>query len=239
MIEWLLSPIDPSRLHEVGFNVAWHGRLMVLAWAFLLPLGVIIARFFKIMPRQDWPREVDNLAWWRSHLYLQISGGVVVLVALLLILTNPGRVFHIHPHAVLGWTVVVFCLFQFIAGIYRGSKGGPTEVAADGSMHGDHYDMTTRRRIFEYFHKTVGYAAIVLAAVTIFTGLWGSNAPRWMWVGIALWWCVLAVVFIRLQAKGQTVDTYQAIWGPDPVHPGNHMKPIGPGIRRLNEEADE
>lgn len=239
MIEWLFSPIDPSRLHEVGFNVSWHGRLMVLAWAILFPSGIIIARFFKITPNQDWPRVVDNLFWWRSHLYFQISGGVVVLAGLLMILTNPGRVFNIHPHSALGWIVVVLCLFQFIAGIYRGSKGGPTEMAADGSMHGDHYDMTLRRRIFEYCHKLVGYVAILIAVVTVFTGLWTSNAPHWMWVGIALWWCFLLAVFIRLQSRGRTIDTYQAIWGPDPAHPGNRMKPIGPGIRRPSKEAGE
>lgn len=239
MIEWLFLPIDPSRLHEVGFNVSWHGRLMVLAWAILFPSGIIIARFFKIMPNQDWPREVDNRFWWSSHLYFQISGGVVVLAALLVILTNPGRVFYIHPHSALGWIVVVLCLFQFIAGIYRGTKGGPTEKAADGSMHGDHYDMTLRRRIFEYCHKLIGYVAILIAVVTVFTGLWTSNAPHWMWAGIALWWCLLLAVFIRLQSRGRTIDTYQAIWGPDTAHPGNRMKPIGPGIRRLSKEADE
>lgn len=239
MLDWLLLPIDSSRLHEVGFNISWHGRLMVLGWAFLLPLGVIVARFFKIMPRQDWPREVDNLTWWRAHLYLQISGGVVVFAALLLILANPGRVFHIHPHTVLGWTVVTFCLLQFIAGIYRGTKGGPTEISETGTMRGDHYDMTPRRRVFEYFHKAVGYAAILLGIVNIFTGLWASNAPHWMWIGISLWWCVLAIVYFRLQAMGRTIDTYQAIWGPDPIHPGNRMKPIGPGIRRLHEKAGE
>ena len=239
MIDWLLRPIDPSRLHEIGFNISWHGRLMVLGWAFLLPMGVVIARFFKIMPRQDWPRVVDNLAWWRAHLILQITGGVTVLAALLFVLANPGRVFQMHLHSLLGWTVMTFCLLQFIGGIYRGTKGGPTEIADDGSMQGDHYDMTLRRRLFEYVHKTVGYAAILLGGVNIFVGLWTSNAPHWMWISIALWWCVLAVVVFRLQSMGRTIDTYQAIWGPDPVHPGNRLKPIGFGIHRPHEKANE
>lgn len=239
MIDWLLLPIDPSRLHDVGFNVSWHARLMVLAWAFLFPVGVIIARFYKITPGQDWPRVVDNLIWWRCHLVFQIIGGFVVLGALYFILTNPGRAFHFSTHTMLGWTVVAFCLFQFVAGFLRGTKGGPTEPATDGSTYGDHYDMTPRRLAFEYLHKSIGYLALLLSAATILTGLWTANAALWMWICIPLWWAVLIAVFIYLQSKGKTIDTYQAIWGPDPIHPGNRMKPIGPGIRRLHKEAGE
>lgn len=239
MIDWLLLPIDPSRLHDVGFNVSWHARLMVLAWAFLFPIGIITARFYKIMPGQDWPRVVDNLIWWRCHLVFQIGGGFVVLCALYFILTNPGRAFHFSTHILLGWTVVAFCLFQFVAGLLRGSKGGPTEPGADGSLHGDHYDMTPRRLAFEYFHKSIGYLALLLSVVSIVTGLWTANAAMWMWIFIPVWWAVLVSVFIYLQSKGRAIDTYQAIWGPNPSHPGNRMKPIGPGIRRLHNEAGD
>lgn len=37
---------------------------MVLAWVILLPLGVLIARFFKITPHQSWPASPDNKFWW-------------------------------------------------------------------------------------------------------------------------------------------------------------------------------
>ena len=36
----------------------------------------------------------------------------------------------------------------------------------------------------------------------------------------------------RLQRQGRCIDTYQAIWGPDPRHPGNRLKPVGWGVRR-------
>ena len=38
-MEWLLAPIDGTRPHEVGILLSWHGRTMVLAWAFLIPGG--------------------------------------------------------------------------------------------------------------------------------------------------------------------------------------------------------
>jgi hypothetical protein len=59
-MDWLLAPIDATRAHEVGFAVSWHARSMVLAWAVLAPLAVVIARYFKVLPGQDWPRELDR-----------------------------------------------------------------------------------------------------------------------------------------------------------------------------------
>ena len=60
MWDWLLGPIDPSRAHEVGTLISWHARTMVLAWGILAPLAVMIARFFKVLPSQNWPGELDN-----------------------------------------------------------------------------------------------------------------------------------------------------------------------------------
>ncbi|MEN9629798.1 MAG: hypothetical protein RJA10_3026, partial [Pseudomonadota bacterium] len=63
-------------------------------------------------------------------------------------------------------------------------------------------------------------------------GLQVADAPRWMVLALAGWWLLLAVVACRLQQQGRCIDTYQAIWGPDPRHPGNHLKPVGWGVRR-------
>ncbi len=225
MWELLLAPIDPAREHMVGDAVAWHGRMMVAAWGFALPLGVLIARFFKITPGQDWPRQVDNRFWWASHLRLQYAGGALMLVGLALALWSGGGG---GDHGTLGWVVAGFAALQFLAGWLRGTKGGPGDVA----MAGDHYDMTPRRLAFEYFHKYVGYALLLLAASTVVTGMWRANAPVWMWAGLALWWTALVATFAALQARGWAVDTYQALWGPDPRHPGNARQPTFPGVRR-------
>lgn len=232
MLDWLLAPIDASRGHDVSVLVSWHARLMVLAWAVLFPGGILAARFFKIMPGQNWPQQLDNRAWWHTHLTTQYAGGVAALVGLWLILRAPGFGTAGDLHRIVGWLTLGLCAVQFLAGWLRGNKGGPTEPAADGSWSGDHYDMTPRRLVFEYVHKSVGYVALLVAVVAIVSGLWLSNAPRWMWLAIALWWAVLVVVFVRLQRRRGAVDTYQAIWGPDPKHPGNQRQPIGWGIRR-------
>ncbi|MGL4242222.1 MAG: cytochrome b561 domain-containing protein, partial [Beijerinckiaceae bacterium] len=132
MVEWLLAPVDAARAHEVGAAVAWHGRLMVAAWGFLLPLGVLVARFFKITPSQDWPRRIDNRLWWNAHLALQYAGGAAMLAGLALVLSQAGGGARWSAHGLLGYAVLLLGLVQFLGGWLRGSKGGPTEPSVRG-----------------------------------------------------------------------------------------------------------
>ena len=92
--------------------------------------------------------------------------------------------------------------------------------------------MTPWRRMFEALHKALGYGLLALAAVTILLGMWAANAPHWMWIALPLWCLGLVALFIRLQRRGLAVDTYQAIWGDDPQHPGNQRPLPGWGVRR-------
>ncbi len=230
MWDLFLSPIDPSRAHEVGFAISWHGRAMVLAWGVLGPLAVIAARFFKIIPNQDWPRELDNQVWWHSHwmghsfvLGLSIFGLALVL---------PTNWSTISTHGVLGYAVLIGVFLQILLGVFRGDKGGPTQPKSDGSLHGHHYDMTRWRMLFETLHKTLGYGLLTLGVVTILFGLWHANAPVWMWIFLGAWWSGLIVWAVHLQRRGFAVDTYQAIWGPDQKHPGNQRPAPGWGVRR-------
>jgi len=135
-------------------------------------------------------------------------------------------------HGVLGYTVVALVCAQGAMGLFRGSKGGPT----DRTMRGDHYDMTPWRIAFEWMHKILGYTLLVVSAVTIVSGVWLANAPRWMWGVIGLWWLALGLIAVILQRRGLAVDTYQAIWGPSPEHPGNRRAPMGWGMRRYDED---
>jgi hypothetical protein len=131
----------------------------------------------------------------------------------------------------MGWTVMALGWLQVLGGLLRGTKGGPTDSRAVG-LAGDHYLMTPRRVAFERLHKIGGYVALVLALAVIPLGLALADAPRWMWLVIGGWWLVLAVAAVRLQQLGRCLDTYQAIWGPDPALPGNRLQPIGWGVSR-------
>ncbi len=231
-MDWLLGPIDPTRAHEVGLAISWHARLMVLGWSVLAPLAVIIARFFKVMPGQDWPRTLDNQVWWRSH---WIGQSIVVgLSCIGLALVLPSDLAAMSLHNWLGYAVLTGATLQILLGLFRGSKGGPT----DTELRGHHYDMTPWRRMFEASHKLIGYGTIVLAMCTIALGLWKANGPVWMWLALAVWWTLLVIVFVQLQRRGMAIDTYQAIWGTDRAHPGNQGPAPGWGMTRLGDKTE-
>ena len=229
-----MSPLSGSPDHAIAGALAWHARCMVLAWGLLLPLGVLAARFFKVLPGQGWPQRLDHKGWWHAHRGLQWAGVGVMAIGLVLVLSGSAgaassadtRLAQFHAWA--GWTVCVLGALQIASGLARGSKGGPTAP----QLRGDHYDMTPWRRQFERWHKAGGWLAVVAAAGVMASGLVLADAPRWMALTLALWWAALAGAFVHLQRSGRCVDTYQAIWGPDPAHPGNRLRPIGWGVRR-------
>jgi len=231
MLEWLSTPLSGAAAHAIEAAVYWHARLMVLAWGALLPLGALAARFFKVLPGQDWPRVLDAKPWWHAHRALQWSGVVLMTLALGLVLARRG-VPDAGPmalaHAWLGWLLAAAAWLQVAAGQARGSKGGPTAE----TLRGDHYDMTPRRVRFERLHKGLGWVVLLASVACIVLGLIVADAPRWMLIVLCLWWLALVAAFAVLQRAGRCVDTYQAIWGPDPAHPGNRRAPVGWGVRR-------
>jgi hypothetical protein len=221
--------------------VAWHGRLMVIAWVILLPLGALVARYFKVTPRQRWPHQLDNTFWWRSHLYLQYTG-VAIMTAAFLIAVSHADLRHSQAplHGLIGWAVVCLGWGQLAGGLLRGSKGGP-QMGSDGTaiavVAGDHYQMTSRRVIFEYVHKVGGYLAIALATADVALGLHASHAQPWIVALVVMAWVAVLLLVIVLQRSGRCMDTYQAIWGPSDEHPGNRRPPIGWGVRRTPARA--
>ncbi|MEO5732550.1 MAG: cytochrome B [Rubrivivax sp.] len=230
LAHWWLAPLSGAALHTIEPWAYWHARVMVAAWALLLPAGALLARFGKVHSRSGWPQRLDDKRWWHGHRALQYSGMALTLLGLALAWnmgSRPGAV--AQWHHLLGWVVVAMGGLQVLGGWLRGSKGGPT----DRQMRGDHYDMTLRRRAFERQHKTTGWLSLLFAIAVIALGLTVSDAPRWMALVLLLWFALVFAAFASLQRTGRCSDTYQAIWGPDPVHPGNALRPSGWGVRRL------
>lgn len=228
-LDWLSAPLSGSAEHHIAPWAVWHARCMVLAWGVLLPLGALVARFFKVLPGQDWPRVLDHKAWWHAHRALQWLGVGLMAIGLWLVWGNAAAAGPVARwHAVAGWLVCALGAVQVVGAMARGSKGGPTEA----TLRGDHYDMTSWRLTFERVHKSLGWVAVLAAVGVIGLGLWLSDAPRWMALLLASWWLLLLLGFVQLQRAGRCIDTYQAIWGPSQRHPGNHLRPIGWGVRR-------
>lgn len=228
---WLNLPLSGASVHSLAPDIYWHARLMVLAWGVLLPLGALMARYFKVLPSQNWPAVLDNQWWWRGHLSLQWSGMALASVGLYLVLSQAQHSLWELFHSAAGWLLMLLAWLQVAGGLLRGSKGGPTAV----QLSGDHYDMTPHRAWFERVHKLLGWACVLGAVAVLVTGLLLADAPRWMPLTLGLWWLGLLGLAWRWQRQGRCIDTYQAIWGPDASHPGNHLRPIGWGIRRPNE----
>lgn len=225
-VEWLMGSIDATRPHQITPAQAWHGRFMLLAWGICIPFGILIARYLKVTPSQNWPDELDNKFWWRSHLILQIGGTSIMLLALGIILTfgNSDTSGHPNWHGWVGWNIIALACMQITSGYLRGSKGGPTDLSAKDNLHGDHYDMTPRRVLFEKFHKTVGYLLLLGGACGVLHGMWTANAPRWMFVCIITFWSLLAISVFIMSRRFVIRSSYHAIWGPDPNLPGNQER---------------
>jgi len=229
MLDWWLTPLSGALDHQIAEWASWHARCMVLGWGLLLPVGALAARYFKVTPGQPWPQELDNTSWWHTHRVLQ-WGGITFVTAGAVLAWGHGTLdtAAATAHAWGGWALVLLGWLQVAAGLARGSKGGPT----DSSLRGDHYDMTPHRLRFERMHKGLGWLAVLAAVVVIALGLTVADAPRWMALALCVWWSALAVLALHWQRQGRCIDTYQAIWGADPAHPGNRLRPIGWGVRR-------
>ena len=81
LLHWLATPISGASDHAIAMPLAWHGRLMVLALGLLTPPLIIVARFFKVTPQQDWPRQLDNPLWFITHRrWGHIVGAIVAVV---------------------------------------------------------------------------------------------------------------------------------------------------------------
>jgi hypothetical protein len=242
MSTWLYAPISGATTHELAGLLAWHGRLMVLAWGVLIPVGVLVARYFKIWPGQRWPAQLDHPGWWHSHRACQWSAVCLMTLATALAWQSAQPAASLagalqlnlpRLHTQLGWGLLCAAWLQIVAGFARGSKGGPTAA----TMRGDHFDMTPRRRLFEHLHKSLGWASLLVACATMLIGLVLVDAPRWMPLLLLLWWVMLAALSWRWQRQARCIDTYQAIWGPDPSLPGLARSPIGWGVVRRSPNA--
>lgn len=214
-------------------EVHWdnHALLMTTVWFVLVPLAILAVRFFKPAPT---PYGIDRgtgrfdprLLWWTIHwtvLYaamgLSLAGAVIALVV--------SQGFSGSLHAVAGLATVVAGALQIVSAWLRGSHGGRNGAFSDplqpSTWHGDHYDMTPRRRWFEAYHKTTGHVTLALALAAATTGLmqyWVASAAAVMAAGVAA--CLAcAVVF---EARGLRQDTYRSVYGNHPDHPFNKAR---------------
>jgi hypothetical protein len=229
LISWLSDPLSISIRRQEPLLFGIHGWVNLFAIGFALPVGIVVARYFKITQRQDWPKEVDSKLWWRGHLLLSYLGVALIIGAQapiakfshLLDLRELSQLrVHQLAHLASGWLFLFMGVFLVLTGWLRGTKGGPT----DKQIRGDHYDLTERRLLFESVHKKVGYFLLALSFLVAVTGFYVAALPRWSFAVFIAWWVLLLLLCLRYELGGRQIPTYQATWGLKPEHPGNRRR---------------
>ena len=241
-LDWLNTPLHAGPLDDVNPVDFWHGVLMGTAGAVLVPVAVLAARYWKIVPGQDWPRIINHRGWQRVHGLCGVAAMLCLVVGVAMAFQGMSLPSHLaHPHAWTGWGIVAVLLLLVINIALRGSIGGPGRHQPRTLVHlhdvpGDHYDMTRRRRIFERAHRWLGYGLMLALFANVMTGYWHVNVPRGLAVATLAWWACLALMALRWERQGRAVDGYQARWGPSMGHPGNRIPRLGGGLHRYTEE---
>lgn len=130
--------------------LAVHGFMMFLAWALLLPGGVLAARYLKHLK--------DN-GWFQIHVYSQYSGIAVMLLGVLFAVAEL-RGFHTESwHVKFGLTGILLACGQPINALFRPNK------------HGIEEQPSFKRVVWELIHLYSGRAALAVGFVSLLTGI--------------------------------------------------------------------
>lgn len=220
-----------GRTIDIHWN--YHAILMVTIWLFLVPLCITIIRFGKPKPTvKGLQRQVHwkHIEWWwfTVHKY-GLSFGVFMTVAGVFVALIVSQKFSGSVHSILGAMTVVLAVIQIVAGMLRGTHGGKyykyNEENDPSTWHGDHYSRTTRRRIFEAYHKTAGYFTLFVAIGAIGSGLMQYPMPMLAKIVFILPFGFLAF-WVVMQFYERAYDGYRAVHGHGMEHPYNKEREL-------------
>lgn len=143
-------PTTHAKLTRFQTSAVLHGIMMMVAWAFLLPGGIVVAKFR--IPNKD--------TWFKTHMGMQFLGLICATTGLVLIIVayNREKLNHFQiPHAKMGLVVMVLAGLQPLNAFIRPPVG-------DGRT-------TFKRMIWEIIHKGLGYVVVLLAWINIFLAM--------------------------------------------------------------------
>lgn len=130
---------------DAGFPAKrWHGLLSMMGWGVLLPMGMMVARYFR---RQD-------PYWFYGHMAVQGVGFLVGIAAVVLgFRLDEDGLKNIFVHKAIGITILAMASLQVTAVLARPDK------------------MSKVRRFWNWYHHNIGRIAILLAMANVFLGL--------------------------------------------------------------------
>eukprot|EP01018_Ginkgo_biloba_P014477 Gb_35827 [translate_table: standard] len=130
-----------------------HGILNILGWGVLLPLGVIIARYF---------RQWDPI-WFYLHIGFQVSGFILGVVAVAMGISLYNKLnSDVDAHRALGIFILSLGALQVLALLLRPQKESKV------------------RKYWNWYHYWFGRILLVIAVVNIFYGIHVASAgTKW------------------------------------------------------------
>ncbi|BAT80689.1 hypothetical protein VIGAN_03028700 [Vigna angularis var. angularis] len=140
-----------------------HGVLNIIGWGTLLPIGIIIARYFRVFPFKCDP------LWFNLHIGCQLTGFLVGTTgwAIGLSLGHSSRYYTFHDHRTYGILIFTFSTIQMLAFRLK------PKVTDD------------YRKYWNMYHHFLGYGLLAIIFINIFKGiriLEGGDAWKWGYV---------------------------------------------------------
>ncbi|XP_045830589.1 cytochrome b561 and DOMON domain-containing protein At3g25290-like [Trifolium pratense] len=170
----LTSPRGASMGQYRSFLRTVHGVLNIIGWGTLLPIGVIVPRYFRVYPfkRDPW--------WFYVHIGCQLTGFLVGTAGWVigLVIGHSSKYYIFHAHRDFGILIFTFSTIQMLA--FR-LKPKAT----------DDY-----RKYWNMYHHFLGYGLLAIIFINIFKGiniLHGGESWRWSYIGILI--CLGAFAF--------------------------------------------
>ncbi|XLS80522.1 hypothetical protein HN51_046353 [Arachis hypogaea] len=149
-----------------------HGIVGIIGWGLILPMGVIIARYFRHKDPQ----------WFYLHAAIQFVGftfGLVTIILGLQLYTKMNA--HIPAHRGIGIFVFVLSILQILALFLRPNK--------DSNI----------RRIWNLYHNWFGRLAMLFATMNIVLGIQAAGAGKEWKIGYGFLFGITVVVAIVLE----------------------------------------
>ncbi|RDY05428.1 Cytochrome b561 and DOMON domain-containing protein, partial [Mucuna pruriens] len=188
-----------------------HGILNIIGWGTLLPIGIIIARYFRVFPFKCEPM------WFNLHIGCQLTGFLVGTAgwAIGISLGHSSRYYTFHTHRTYGILIFTFSTIQMLAFRLK------PKVTDD------------YRKYWNMYHHFLGYGFLAIIIINIFKGisiLEGGNAWNWVYIGNLAFLGTIAfglevftwIRFFTLKSKqkhGDKSKTGHASKHPVPLYP--------------------
>ncbi|KAF3453416.1 hypothetical protein FNV43_RR03856 [Rhamnella rubrinervis] len=160
--------------HRHHFRKA-HGILNIVGWGILLPIGVIIARYYRKFPfHSKW--------WYIFHVSCQCVGYTLGTTGwgIGLWLGHVSKHYTFRTHRTLSIFIFTFTTLQMLA------------IRLKPKPHDDY------RKYWDMYHHFLGYALLAVISVNIFKGidiLKPDNAWKWGYIGVLGVLALVALVF--------------------------------------------